>query len=137
MMNEAIKTLLIEDEDDIRFVVEMALGRHPEFDVTTFTNGLEALEALHGTTDVFDLALINVNLPAISGPEVASQLSDLHCCSGIPVIFVTAVIHDRDSAKLNGDNVTGVISKPFNALSLGDDIKALIDRGGSASAAAI
>jgi CheY-like chemotaxis protein len=64
-----MKVLLADDDEDIREVTAHLLGRRG-WSVTTVTNGEEALAAL--TEDQFDVAILDQNMPPLSGMEVAT-----------------------------------------------------------------
>ena len=101
------KILLVEDEEKLARVVELEL-RYEGYEVEKAFDGREGLEkALSGD---FDLVLMDIMLPSLSGMEVLRRLRRE---SQVPVIMVTA----RDSVV---DKVSGLdlgaddyITKPF------------------------
>ena len=101
------KILLVEDEEKLARVVELEL-RYEGYEVEKAFDGREGLEkALSGG---FDLILLDIMLPSMSGMEVLRRLRRE---SQVPVIMVTA----RDSVV---DKVSGLdsgaddyITKPF------------------------
>ena len=101
------KILLVEDEEKLARVVELEL-RYEGYEVEKAFDGREGLEkALSGD---FDLVLLDIMLPSLSGMEVLRRLRRE---SQVPVIMVTA----RDSVV---DKVSGLdlgaddyITKPF------------------------
>lgn len=121
-----LKALFVEDEQDIRFIVEVALQRQEEFSLTSYPSGLEALNAMTDTTNSFDFALINVHLPAMSGIEFLRRLRNLPTFETLPAILVTASIFPRDLIGIDEAGVIGVITKPFDAVSLGDQIRKML-----------
>jgi DNA-binding response OmpR family regulator len=60
------KILLVEDEPSLRQVYEVILSTEP-YDITTASNGQEALDACAATT--FDLILLDLMMPTVSGIE--------------------------------------------------------------------
>ena len=122
-----MKILFVEDEPDIRFVVELAFRRADQFSLTVFDNAVDALEALSGSQNAFDVLLSDVQLPAVSGPEFVRQLKALPTFEDTPVIFLTGsiVIEDLDIGDL--PDVLGVITKPFDALALPGKVQALLN----------
>lgn len=103
------RILLAEDESRISSFITRGLTAH-EFTVTTVADGQEALNnALYGD---FDLMILDIGLPSLSGLEVLERLRGSG--SELPVIVLTA----RDSAT---DTVAGLqggaddyMSKPFS-----------------------
>ena len=103
----AEKVLLIEDEEKLARMVELEL-RYEGYQVEKALDGRTGLErALSGT---FDLILLDIMLPALSGMEVLRRVRRE---SQVPVIMLTA----RDTVV---DKVSGLdmgaddyITKPF------------------------
>ncbi len=103
----AERILIVEDEEKIARFVELEL-KHEGYDVDKVTNGREGLSAAQ--TGTYDLMLLDIMLPELSGFEV---LRRLRRSSGLPVILLTA----RDAVM---DKVAGLdggaddyITKPF------------------------
>lgn len=104
-MNE--KVLLIEDEEKLARFVELELS-YEGYEVTKAYDGRTGLE--YAQTGEFDLVLLDIMLPQISGMEVLRRIRRK---SSIPVIMLTA----RDSIE---DKVSGLdggaddyLTKPF------------------------
>lgn len=123
-MSERI--LLVEDEEKLARMVEMEL-RYEGYEVTKAFDGRSGLEqALSGK---YDLVLLDIMLPQLSGMEVLRRLRRE---SDLPVIMLTA----RDSVV---DKVSGLdsgaddyITKPFAIEELLARIRAALRKGGSA-----
>ena len=65
--------LLVEDDDDLRRVLEIALG--DEFEVRSCSTGTEGLERLR--TEYVDVLLTDLDLPGPSGEELARMAKTL------------------------------------------------------------
>lgn len=101
------RILLVEDEASIARFIELEL-QHEGFDVTVLHDGREGLEA--ALTEPFDVLLLDVMLPQLSGTEICRRVRKQ---SDVPIILVTA----RDAVT---DRVSGLdagaddyIVKPF------------------------
>ncbi len=101
------KILIVEDEEKIARFIELEL-MHEGYETEKAGDGTEALEALG--KESFDLVILDIMLPMLSGIEV---LRRLRRDSDVPVILLTA----RDSVT---DKVMGLdmgandyITKPF------------------------
>jgi len=117
------KVLVIDDEPNIRELVQVALSFHG-CTVATGGSGAEALR-LAGAFDP-DLIVLDVLLPDIDGFEVCRQLRS--AANEVPVIFLTA----RDAT---ADTVTGLtiggddyITKPFSVEALVARVRAVLRR---------
>ena len=101
------KILLVEDEEKLARVVELEL-RYEGYEVEKAFDGREGLEkALSGH---FDLILLDIMLPSMSGMEVLRRLRRE---SQVPVIMVTA--RDTVVDKVSGldSGADDYITKPF------------------------
>jgi two-component system OmpR family response regulator len=117
------KVLVVDDEPNIRELVQVALKFHG-CAVTTSATGMDAL-ALAEAADP-DLIVLDVVLPDIDGFEVCRRLRAAN--NDVPVIFLTA----RDTTS---DTVTGLtlggddyITKPFSVEALVARVRAVLRR---------
>lgn len=79
-------THILFADDDRLVLATISQGlRAAGFEVTTVSSGDEAVE--QAGTGRFDLALLDIRMPGMSGIEAAQQLHNLH---GLPVMFLTA-----------------------------------------------
>jgi two-component system cell cycle response regulator len=114
--------LLVEDEPDISLIARAALLR-AGFDVAVATTGVEALAA--AAAERFDLILLDWMMPELDGFETCERLKSNVQTAGIPVIFLTAKRNEGDLARCLEAGALGSISKPFNPLELGNQVKAI------------
>jgi two-component system OmpR family response regulator len=122
------RILLVDDEENLRIMLEAAL-RHHGFDVTTAANGRGALQS--AASERVDLILLDVMMPDLDGFEVCRRLRQ----DGIrtPVVFLTA--RDATEDTVRGLSVGGddYLVKPFSLEELVARIHAVLRRTGSAS----
>jgi two-component system, OmpR family, response regulator len=126
------RVLLVDDEDNLRSMLEAAL-RHMGFDVTTATNGREAL-ALAGTASP-DIIVLDVMMPDLDGFEVCRRLRS----DGVrtPVLFLTA--RDTTEDKVRGLTMGGddYLVKPFSLEELVARLHAVLRRSGATQTGAV
>ena len=122
-MAEGPKVLVVDDEPNIRELVQVALNFHG-FAVTTSATGADALQLTEAYRP--DLIVLDVLLPDIDGFEVCRRLRSV--ANDVPVIFLTA----RDAT---ADTVTGLtiggddyIAKPFSVEALIARVRAVLRR---------
>jgi two-component system, OmpR family, response regulator len=117
------KVLVVDDEPNIRELVQVALKFHG-CAVTTGATGKDALEL--ATVADPDLIVLDVMLPDIDGFEVCRRLraSD----NDVPVIFLTA--RDTTSDTVTGLTIGGddYITKPFSVEALVARVRAVLRR---------
>jgi two-component system response regulator RegX3 len=116
------RVLLADDEVDILTPVSHAL-RDEGFDVSTVRDGEAALEAAR--TGDFDLVLLDITMPKLSGTEVCKTL---RAESIVPIIMLTARDAEVDRVlglELGADDY---VTKPFSARELASRIRAVLRR---------
>ena len=119
-----LRLLLVEDDPDIQRVVRLAL-RRADFDVVVVGNGVEALAWIgtHGA----DVILLDWVMPEMDGLETCTRLKADPATRDIPVIFVAAKSQETEIRRGLDLGATGYITKPFDALSLGAQVRALLE----------
>lgn len=121
-MSESLeKILYVEDEDDIRAIAELALGHLGSFKLLSCASGAEALAVAAGQS--VDLVLLDVMMPGMDGPEVLRQLRVLPAYVSTPVIFMTAKVQPEEQLGYLSLGAAGVIAKPFDPLTLADQVR--------------
>jgi len=118
-----MKLLLVEDDPDIQLVARAALKR-AGFTVTSLPNGVAALERLR--TDRPDVILLDWMMPDMDGPELCERLKSDPATSDIPVIFLTARSQQAEIARGLELGAVGYLVKPFDALTLGSQVREML-----------
>lgn len=126
-MSRKTRILYIDDEPDIRLIVEMALKMRPEVEVRTAESGEAGLAMLRWSDWAADLVMVDVMMPGLTGPDVLAALRADPRFGGVPVIFVTARARPQDIRDYIEQGAKGVITKPFDPISLAGQVLALID----------
>lgn len=122
--------LYVDDDPDIRTIVEMALGLDPGVAVQVAASGEEAL-ALAGKGAPPDVALLDVMMPGMDGPTLMDRLHDQPHNRDVPVIFMTARARRADVDAYRDRGAIGVIVKPFDPIRLVAEIRALVEAHGA------
>lgn len=112
----SLRVLHVDDEPDIREIVELSLGLDPALAVRSCASGSEALAA---ATDLPpDLILLDVMMPVMDGPATLTRLRGDPRTTDIPVVFMTARAQAREIEHFRSLGAAGVIAKPFDPLTL-------------------
>lgn len=117
------RVLVVDDDDIIREVAKMALEVVGGWHVITATCGDEAGRL--AVESLPDVVLLDVMMPALDGPSTAALLGADPATSAVPVIFLTAKSPLTDEQLGSLPNLVGVITKPFDPMSLAAEIREL------------
>lgn len=117
------KILYAEDEEDIRAVVELALESVGGFTLKSCSSGQEAIREAPGFQP--DLILLDVMMPGMDGPSTFRVLRDNPTLADTPVIFMTAKVQSDEVALYKKLGATDVIPKPFDPMTLADQIRSI------------
>lgn len=119
-----MKVLLIDDEEDIRKVGQLSLEAVGHFETFLANSGRAGLElAAAGRPDVI---LLDMMMPGMDGMTVLAELKATADLEAIPVIFMTAKVRREEVARYLAAGASGVIQKPFDPMTLPDEIRAIL-----------
>jgi CheY-like chemotaxis protein len=121
------KVVLCDDDPDIRAIGEMSLRDVGGWDVVCVNDGYAALEAARAERP--DLILLDIMMPRLDGPGTFEKLRLDPQCSEIPVVFMTAKAQSHELRGYTELGAAGVIAKPFDPITLPDEIRALLGVG--------
>ena len=116
--------LHVDDDPDIRDVAQLSLQLDPTFVVRSADSAAQALEMI--AISAPDVILLDVMMPGMDGPDMFERLQSCPETAVIPVIFMTAAAQEQTAQDLIGLGAAGVISKPFDPLSLCGDVRNLL-----------
>lgn len=121
----AFRVLHVDDEPDIREVVEISLGLDPEFSTRSCGSGEEALCTAADWGP--DIILLDVMMPGMDGASTLARLRENPRTARIPVIFMSARAQSRELDLLRSLGAVGVIPKPFDPMTLAASVRAHIE----------
>lgn len=115
------RVLMVEDEPDIRAVAELALEAIGGFELTACSSGQQALEVIAECHP--QLILLDVMMPGMDGPATLKAIRCLPEYAATPAVFMTAKVQSDEVDSYLAQGAAGVIPKPFDPLTLADQIK--------------
>ena len=116
--------LVVDDDDSIRMVAEVALETVGGWEVLSVDNGYTALEVAAARRP--EAVLLDVMMPGLDGLQTLERLRADPATRDIPVVLVTAKIGVGDQAEWDGLDIAGVIAKPFDPMLLARDVARLV-----------
>lgn len=126
----ATKVLLVDDDPDIRGVLDRFLTKHG-YSVVTAENGETALELIRAQEP--DLLLLDIYLPGMSGIDVLYRLE--HEGRRIPTLTFSGMPDDQMARESTLLGAEGFIYKPFSLEDLQDKLLSKLRSMGLASPA--
>ena len=121
-MSNLKRILCADDEPDMRMLIRLCLENVSNYEVMICNSGKELLENVERWKP--DLIILDAVMPLMSGQDTFHQLRLMESARAIPVIFMTGRAMDAE-AELLGMGAIGFIPKPFDPLSLGQQIQEL------------
>lgn len=118
---ELQRIMLVEDEEDIRAVAELALEAVGGFTLKACMSGQMALAAL----DEFlpQLILLDVMMPGMDGPSTLRAIREHPGFTHTPAVFMTAKVQQEEINGYLSLGAAGVIPKPFDPVTLPEQIR--------------
>jgi CheY-like chemotaxis protein len=117
----AIRILHVDDEADIREVIEISLGLDPDFVTRSCESGPEGVE-IAAQWDP-DIILLDCMMPVMDGPATLLALRANPKTADVPVIFMTARAQARELDRFRSLGAVGVIAKPFDPMTLAASVR--------------
>ena len=127
-MRKIQSVIYVDDDPDICEVVKTTLCMMADLRVFTAASGQQAIEL--ALEVVPDLVLMDIMMPGLDGPSTLKRMRGTAALAHIPVIFMTAKLLPAEVAQFLRLGAIGVIGKPFDPLTLCDELFALWTKAG-------
>jgi two-component system OmpR family response regulator len=126
-MDDSARILVVEDEDNIRYVAVGAL-RNAGYEVSETSTGKDALTLVNTSNSSPDLIVLDVMLPDLDGFEVCKRMRSERLET--PVVFLTA--RDATEDRIRGLTIGGddYLTKPFSVEELVARVRVVLRRVG-------
>lgn len=119
------KILIAEDDQDIRELVVLTL-QFSGFDVVSVEDGSLAVEK--AKTESFDLILMDVRMPRMTGYEACRRLKEMELTKETPIIFLSAKGQETEIQTGLDAGAIDYILKPFAPDTLVSTINSVLKR---------
>jgi CheY-like chemotaxis protein len=108
------RILVADDEENTLHAVEFVLET-ADYRVATAKNGREALEKVVAARDSrkpFDLFIVDIQMPGLTGLELMDELKRLNI--DVPILVITGYGSEELAAELVRRGCDGYLDKPFD-----------------------
>ena len=116
----AARVLVVDDEDAVRMIIQKSLELFG-YDVVAATNGEEALQIYSAGGIEFDLVIMDMIMPKISGEELFFRLRELNPV--VKVLVSSGYASDQGTKRILQNGGLGLIKKPFSVEELVTEVK--------------
>lgn len=123
------RILIVEDEADIRELLEYTLSREG-FETSSTADGVTGLSEARRATP--ELLVLDLMLPGIDGLEVCRRLKQDESTSSISIVMLTAKGEESDVVLGLGLGADDYVIKPFSPKEVVARIRAVLRRAGAA-----
>jgi two-component system, OmpR family, response regulator len=122
-MSTLQRILYVEDEPDIQAVAKLALEMVGGFTVKICSSGEQALREAAAFAP--DMILLDVMMPGMDGPSTLAALRTVPSLADVPVAFMTAKVQPTEVAYYRTLGARDVIPKPFDPMTLANQVRAI------------
>ena len=121
-----MRLLCVDDEDDIRTILELALSLDPAIDAEIVGSAEELLARAHGAP--YDAFVLDGMMPGIDGYETCRRLKADPATAPTPVVFLTAKTQRDEVARSLAIGAVACLTKPFDPLTLAAELRTALGR---------
>ncbi len=118
------RVLIIDDEASVRSVISMSLS-HLGYQVEVAMSGVEAVELFKTKPDGYDLVIVDMLMPKLSGEEVFFELRRLN--PEVQVLMISGYSSEESIDNVLASGGRGFIQKPFTIDQLASKVRECLD----------
>lgn len=121
------RILIVEDSPTMRQLLVFALKRLKDVDVVEAQDGMDGLRKV--TSDHFDLALVDINMPVMDGLKLISLIRGEDGLKSMPIIVITTEGASEDRERALALGADEYLTKPIQANKVLQVAKSLLKIG--------
>jgi CheY-like chemotaxis protein len=119
-----MRFLCVDDEEDIRIILELALSLDPEIEATVVSSGFELLDLAPAQS--WDAFVLDGMMPGIDGYETCSRLKSDARTAHVPVVFLTAKTQREEVERALALGAVALLPKPFDPMTLATQLRSAL-----------
>jgi CheY-like chemotaxis protein len=108
--------ILLVDDDDLARAAGKAQLERLGYEVTTAAHGLEGLRVFQSSPDAFDLVILDMAMPEMSGCDCFSALRAVR--ADVRVVLTSGLIQAEELDRMVVAGLRGFLAKPFRTAEL-------------------
>ena len=124
MKNPKARILLIDDEESFTKVTQLTLT---DYEIAVENESSRALDRARAFKP--DLILLDVMMPKLDGGDVAAQVANDPELKNVPIVFLTALVTEKESARRPVMGGYPFIAKPVTPEKLAENIEKFLGKG--------
>jgi two-component system chemotaxis response regulator CheY len=107
------RILIVEDSPTMRQLLVFALKRLQGVELVEARDGMDGLRKV--TSDHYDLALVDINMPVMDGLKLIHLIRDEESLKGMPIVVITTEGAEEDRARALALGADEYLTKPVQA----------------------
>jgi len=107
------RILIVEDSPTMRQLLVFALKRIKGAELVEAQDGMDGLRKV--TSDHFDLALVDINMPVMDGLKLISLIRGEESLKGMPIVVITTEGAKEDRERALSLGADEYLTKPIQA----------------------
>ncbi len=107
------RILIVEDSPTMRQLLVFALKRLKDVDIVEAQDGMDGLRKV--TSDHFDLALVDINMPVMDGLKLISLIRGEESLKSMPIVVITTEGAKEDRERALALGADEYLCKPIQA----------------------
>jgi len=120
------RILIVEDSPTMRQLLVFALRRLAGVDLVEAQDGMDGLRKL--SSDRFDLALIDINMPVMDGLKLIGLMRSEEALRDVPVVVITTEGAEQDRERALRLGADEYLTKPIQANRVLEVVRGLLGR---------
>ena len=107
------RILIVEDSPTMRQLLTFAIKRIQGVEIVEARDGMDGLRKV--TSDHFDLALVDINMPVMDGLKLIHLIRDEESLKAMPIVVITTEGADEDRERAMALGADEYLTKPVQA----------------------
>ncbi len=107
------RILIVEDSPTMRQLLMFALNRLKDVDIVEASDGMDGLRKV--TSDHFDLAIVDINMPVMDGLKLISLIRSEQSLKEMPICVISTEGAHEDRMRALSLGANEYLTKPIQA----------------------